>query len=279
MSDAIKIKRTCVRVDYEKVCEKIISKAPELKDYVETIKSYPAPKYGEQSELLEKIKQGDKRARQRIIEIYMRYILHVGLSYSEQLNLPIDDSIQTGMMCLVESLNLYVQRNYSMPFLLFLQKKIIDKFIVELPANTAVSYPKKIRKLLNYCRLNNINTNEFLLEHINEKDTSRVINGLRIPESYERLSGRDLFDNSFEDYVFQKEAYNILASILNTLTSKERDYLILKYGLLDGCERSAQAIGNIYRIKREPVRQVIYRSLMKLRHPSRSKILLDFDWY
>ena len=65
-------------------------------------------------------------------------------------------------------------------------------------------------------------------------------------------------------------------AVLNTLTPRERNVLELRYGLLDGEERTLEEVGKIFQVTRERVRQIEAKALRKLKHPSRSKQLKDF---
>lgn len=66
-----------------------------------------------------------------------------------------------------------------------------------------------------------------------------------------------------------------LHDVLNTLETKERDVLVLRYGLDDGRTRTLEAIGKRYDVTRERVRQIEQSALHKLRSPSRSRALTD----
>ncbi|MBE8953055.1 MAG: sigma-70 family RNA polymerase sigma factor [Quinella sp. 1Q7] len=65
-------------------------------------------------------------------------------------------------------------------------------------------------------------------------------------------------------------------AILTTLSQRERAVLSLRFGLLDGHERTLEAVGKIFNVTRERIRQIEDKALRKLRHPARSKKLRDF---
>ena len=67
-----------------------------------------------------------------------------------------------------------------------------------------------------------------------------------------------------------------LEAALSTLTPRERNVLILRYGLEDGHERTLEEVGKIFNVTRERIRQIESKALQKLRHPARSKKLKDF---
>ncbi len=64
--------------------------------------------------------------------------------------------------------------------------------------------------------------------------------------------------------------------VLNSLTSRERKVLELRFGLEDGRSRTLEEVGREFQVTRERIRQIEAKALRKLRHPSRSKKLKDY---
>ncbi len=64
--------------------------------------------------------------------------------------------------------------------------------------------------------------------------------------------------------------------VLNSLTSRERKVLELRFGLEDGRSRTLEEVGREFAVTRERIRQIEAKALRKLRHPSRSKKLKDY---
>ena len=67
-----------------------------------------------------------------------------------------------------------------------------------------------------------------------------------------------------------------LAEVLGTLTTREKQVLMLRFGLDDGKARTLEEVGKNFHVTRERIRQIEAKALRKLRHPSRSKKLKDF---
>jgi RNA polymerase primary sigma factor len=67
-----------------------------------------------------------------------------------------------------------------------------------------------------------------------------------------------------------------LASVLCSLTKRERRVLQLRFGLEDGRGRTLEEVGREFGVTRERIRQIETKALRKLRHPSRSKKLKDY---
>ncbi|MBM4438650.1 MAG: sigma-70 family RNA polymerase sigma factor, partial [Actinobacteria bacterium] len=67
-----------------------------------------------------------------------------------------------------------------------------------------------------------------------------------------------------------------IRDVLTTLSGRERRVLGLRYGLADGRTRTLDEVGQAFALTRERIRQIETNALRKLRHPSRSRRLLDF---
>jgi len=67
-----------------------------------------------------------------------------------------------------------------------------------------------------------------------------------------------------------------LADVLMTLTDRERKILEMRFGLVDGYERTLEEIGKMYNVTRERIRQIEAKALRKLRHPTRVRHLQGF---
>jgi len=64
--------------------------------------------------------------------------------------------------------------------------------------------------------------------------------------------------------------------ILDSLRPRERHVLQLRFGFIDGSQRTLEEVGKRFGVTREHIRQIEVTALRKLRHPSRSKRLTDF---
>jgi RNA polymerase primary sigma factor len=64
--------------------------------------------------------------------------------------------------------------------------------------------------------------------------------------------------------------------VLDSLSSRERRVLQLRFGLEDGRQRTLEEVGREFGVTRERIRQIEAKALRKLRHPTRSKKLRDY---
>ena len=83
-------------------------------------------------------------------------------------------------------------------------------------------------------------------------------------------------DESVSDVIEYEDLRRNLKEVLDTLSDREKNVLILRFGLDDGRPRTLEEIGGKMGVTRERIRQIEEKALKKLRHPSRSKKLRDF---
>jgi len=67
-----------------------------------------------------------------------------------------------------------------------------------------------------------------------------------------------------------------MSGLLDTLTPREQRVLQLRFGLEDGRSRTLEDVGKEFNVTRERIRQIEAKALRRLRHPSRSRKLLDY---
>ena len=67
-----------------------------------------------------------------------------------------------------------------------------------------------------------------------------------------------------------------LDQVLDGLADRERKVIKLRFGLEDGHPRTLEEVGREFGVTRERIRQIESKTLIKLRHPSRSSKLKDY---
>ncbi len=67
-----------------------------------------------------------------------------------------------------------------------------------------------------------------------------------------------------------------LAAALEGLNDREREVLIMRFGLADGRTRTLEEVGSHFNVTRERIRQLETKALAKLRHPDKSGKLQGF---
>jgi len=64
-----------------------------------------------------------------------------------------------------------------------------------------------------------------------------------------------------------------IGEVLDSLANKEKEIVVMRFGLDDGRIKTLKEIGEIFNISRERVRQIETKALSKLKHPSRTRQL------
>ena len=99
---------------------------------------------------------------------------------------------------------------------------------------------------------------------INQKDDSSKIVDMIVDESYINP----------DSVVFNESILEDTNKILNTLTQKEKDILILRYGLdATGERRTLEEVSNYFEVSRERIRQIENRAIAKLKKKFRNNAL------
>ena len=74
----------------------------------------------------------------------------------------------------------------------------------------------------------------------------------------------------------QKLLREQLLSVIETLTPREQKVIRMRYGLDNSHPRTLEEVGKEFNVTRERIRQIEAKALRKLRHPNRSKKLVDY---
>lgn len=122
--------------------------------------------------------------------------------------------------------------------------------------------------------------------NITSEKVLEIMEASRLPISLETPIGDD--DNScLGDFIEDPAAntapdaiYEVLKkqveSVLNSLPDRERRVLELRFGLIDGRQRTLEEVGAQFGVTRERARQIEAGALRKLRHPTLSRKLKDY---
>jgi RNA polymerase primary sigma factor len=123
--------------------------------------------------------------------------------------------------------------------------------------------------------------------HVPVERINALLKMARQPISLQAPVGEDE-DANVGDFIEDKKAdspsemtsYSLLKEklreVLTSLTAREREILELRFGLVDGYERTLEEIGKKYKVTRERIRQIEAKALRKLRHPTRVRHLQGF---
>lgn len=269
-----------------------------IKIYLREIGEYPLLSIEQQRDLALKILEGDNKARELFINSNLRLVVNVAKRYIGN-GLTFLDLIQEGNLGLITAVDKYdVKKGFNFStYAIWWIRQAITKAIeykgrtIRIAAHVYEKvqlYKKVFRNLeLKLNREPTINeiADEMELSVSEVSDLQQlqidVVSINAIIEDEKRTELEDFIvstDESPEDIAtkenMKQDINNLLISC--NLKSRERDILILRYGL-DGKEpMTLVEIGKIYNLTRERVRQIESNALKKIRKSNFVKRLVDY---
>jgi RNA polymerase primary sigma factor len=248
-------------------------------------------------ELAQRIKQGDQIALEKLTKANLRFVVSVAKQYQNQ-GLTLPDLINEGNLGLIKAAQRFDETrgfkfiSYAVWWIRqsILQALAEQSRIVRLPLNQVGS-------------LNKINKAFSKLEQEFERPPSsdELANALDLPEDKVKdtlkISGRhvsvdapfvDGEDNSLLDVMVNNDSPKAdielmkeslqreIERSLSTLSDREKDVVMLFFGIGMQHGLTLEEIGTKFDLTRERVRQIKEKAIRRLRHNSRSKLLKSY---
>ena len=251
----------------------------------------------EEVELAQRIKAGDQIALEKLTKANLRFVVSVAKQYQNQ-GLTLPDLINEGNLGLIKAAKRFDETrgfkfiSYAVWWIRqsILQALAEQSRIVRLPLNKIGSI-NKINKM--YAFLEQENERPPSAEEIakkldmtvNDVKESMKNSGRHVSMDAPLIEGEDsnLYDvlNSAEspnpDRKLLHESLRIeINRALETLTPREADVVKLYFGLGEHQPMTLEEIGETFDLTRERVRQIKEKAIRRLKHTSRSKILMTY---
>ena len=268
-----------------------------VKIYLKEIGRVPLLSPDEETELAQRMADGDSAAKKRLSEANLRLVVSIAKRYVGR-GMQFLDLIQEGNLGLLKAVEKfdYTKGFKFSTYATWWIRQAITRAIadqartIRIPVHMVetITKVKKVSSQLLH-ETGHDPSPEEIAEKL-EMPADRVREIMRIaqdPVSLETPIGEEE-DSHLGDFIPDDDApepadaaslmmlKETLNEVLNTLTEREAKVLRLRFGLEDGRSRTLEEVGKEFEVTRERIRQIEAKALRKLRHPSRSKKVKDF---
>ena len=247
--------------------------------------------------LAQKIREGDQAALERLTKTNLRFVVSVAKQYQNQ-GLTLGDLINEGNLGLIKAAKRFDETkgfkfiSYAVWWIRqsILQAIAEQSRIVRLPLNQVGSL-SKISKAFSkleqeFEREPSPEELAILLETTVDKISDTMSNsGRHVSMDAPFVQGEentllDVLENrdtpQTDSMLINESLSEEIKRSLATLTEREREIIVLFFGLGTNHALSLEEIGEKFNLTRERVRQIKDKALQRLRHTSRSKILKSY---
>ena len=267
--------------------------------YLKDINRIPLLSHEEEAQLAIKAKQGDKAAKNKIVNANLRFVVNVAKKYQKH-GLDLTDLISEGNIGLLIAIDKFdVTKGYHfISYAVWWIRQSILKAICEksrsirLPLNRAnelvqIEQAKKtitgnkteqeefeeIASMLNMTtshvrEMVNISRDMISLDaEINNSENDKT----QIGDFYE-----DFRYGKPEDNVMKEAMEKDIDNVLNSLRKNEADVIRMRFGLNGIKPMSLKEVGSVCNLTKERIRQIEKHAISRMQHPSRSKRLESY---
>lgn len=274
-----------------------LAQSDSLRLYLREISRIPLLTAGRESHLAERAEQGDKDARNHLIEANLRLVVSIAKKYVGQ-GLSLEDLIGEGNIGLIRAVTKFDYRKgfrFS-TYATWWIKQAITRSILE--GTRVVRLPVYImEEVMRVKRMT-----RQLYQELGREPNPEII-GQRLGMTAERVSelliwAEKVFsldaplseeeENTLGDVIEdvrergpmeltdQQLLREEIRKVLGQLTLRERQVIELRFGLVDDHDHTLEEVGKKLKVTRERVRQIEERAIRKLRHPQASRILREY---
>lgn len=265
--------------------------------YLKEIGTVPLLSAEEELRLAKKKSEGDQNAKDRLIEANLRLVVSIAKRYTGR-GMSFLDLVQEGNLGLIKGVEKF---NYDKGFKLSTYATWwIRQSVTRALADQARTIRVPVHMVETINRMSKMQR-KLTLELGYEPSAAELANALdmseskvleimqisREPASLETPIGEE-DDSNLGDFVADNNTVTPEANIeavmlrehidqlLQDLKERERQVIVLRFGLEDGHPRTLEEVGKEFSVTRERIRQIEAKALRKLRNPVRSKKIKDF---
>ena len=265
--------------------------------YLKEIGTVPLLSAKEEYRLAVRKSQGDEVAKQRLIEANLRLVVSIAKRYTGR-GMSFLDLVQEGNLGLIKGVEKFdPEKGFKLStYATWWIRQSVTRALadqartIRVPVHmveTINKMSKMQRKLT--LELGYEPSVKELAEHLDmsEEKVQEIMQIAREPASLETPIGEE-DDSNLGDFVADSNVVspegNVesvmlrehIDTLLGDLKERERQVIVLRFGLEDGHPRTLEEVGKEFNVTRERIRQIEAKALRKLRNPVRSKRIRDF---
>ena len=265
--------------------------------YLKEIGTVPLLSADEELRLAKRKAEGDDNAKERLIEANLRLVVSIAKRYTGR-GMRFLDLVQEGNLGLIKGVEKFdYTKGYKLStYATWWIRQSVTRALadqartIRVPVHmveTINKMSKMQRKLtleLGY-EPSVAELSEAL--EMSEDKVMEIMQIAREPASLETPIGEE-DDSNLGDFVADSNVVtpegNVesvmlrehIDALLGDLKERERQVIVLRFGLEDGHPRTLEEVGKEFNVTRERIRQIEAKALRKLRNPVRSKRIRDF---
>ena len=265
--------------------------------YLKEIGTVPLLSADEELRLAKRKAEGDESAKERLIEANLRLVVSIAKRYTGR-GMSFLDLVQEGNLGLIKGVEKF---DYTKGYKLSthatwwirqsVTRALADQArTIRVPVHmveTINKMSKMQRKLTLELGYEPSVTELAEALEMSEDKVMEIMQIAREPASLETPIGEE-DDSNLGDFVADSNAVtpegNVesvmlrehIDALLGDLKERERQVIVLRFGLEDGHPRTLEEVGKEFNVTRERIRQIEAKALRKLRNPVRSKRIRDF---
>lgn len=265
--------------------------------YLKEIGTVPLLSAEEEYRLAVRKSQGDEVAKQRLIEANLRLVVSIAKRYTGR-GMSFLDLVQEGNLGLIKGVEKFdPEKGFKLStYATWWIRQSVTRALadqartIRVPVHmveTINKMSKMQRKLT--LELGYEPSIKELADHLDmsEEKVQEIMQIAREPASLETPIGEE-DDSNLGDFVADSNVVspegNVesvmlrehIDTLLGDLKERERQVIVLRFGLEDGHPRTLEEVGKEFNVTRERIRQIEAKALRKLRNPVRSKKIRDF---
>ena len=265
--------------------------------YLKEIGTVPLLTAEEELRLAKRKAEGDESAKERLIEANLRLVVSIAKRYTGR-GMSFLDLVQEGNLGLIKGVEKFdYTKGYKLStYATWWIRQSVTRALAD-QARTIRVPVHMVETINKMSKMQRKLTLELGYEpsvpelaealEMSEDKVMEIMQIAREPASLETPIGEE-DDSNLGDFVADSNAVtpegNVesvmlrehIDALLGDLKERERQVIVLRFGLEDGHPRTLEEVGKEFNVTRERIRQIEAKALRKLRNPVRSKRIRDF---